>query len=73
MIVELLVITHMPAGVLTLIVSMAPLATLLFAWMMKTDTIDLQLIHWRDHRTPLDETMKALGYELVIAALSQWK
>lgn len=39
MIIELLVIGHMPAGVLTLIVSMAPLATLLFAWMMKTDLI----------------------------------
>jgi drug/metabolite transporter (DMT)-like permease len=43
MIVELLVIAHMPAGVLTLIVSMAPLATLLFAWLMKTDTINV----WR--------------------------
>ncbi len=41
MIAELLVIAHMPAGVLTLIVSMAPLATLIFAWMMKTDTINL--------------------------------
>jgi len=41
MIVELLVIAHMPAGVLALIVSMAPLATLLLAWMMKTDTINL--------------------------------
>jgi drug/metabolite transporter (DMT)-like permease len=41
MITELLVIEHMPAGVLTLIVSMAPLATLLLAWMMKTDTINL--------------------------------
>lgn len=27
---------------------------------MKTDFIDLQLIHWRDHETPLEETMKAL-------------
>ena len=27
---------------------------------LQTDTIDLQLIHWRDHKTPLDETMKAL-------------
>ncbi len=27
---------------------------------LQTDTIDLQLIHWRDHETPLDETMKAL-------------
>ncbi len=41
MIIELLVIEHMPAGVLTLIVSMAPLATLLIAWMMKTDNINL--------------------------------
>jgi drug/metabolite transporter (DMT)-like permease len=41
MIVELLVIAHMPAGVLTLIVSIAPLATLLFAWLMKTDRINL--------------------------------
>lgn len=41
MIAELLVIAHMPAGVLTLIVSMAPLATLLIAWLMKTDTINM--------------------------------
>jgi drug/metabolite transporter (DMT)-like permease len=41
MITELLVIAHMPVGVLTLIVSMSPLATLLFAWAMKTDTINL--------------------------------
>ena len=41
MIAELLVIAHMPAGVLTLIVSIAPLMTLLFAWMMKTDVINL--------------------------------
>lgn len=41
MIIELLVIGHMPAGVLTLIVSMAPLATLLIAWVMKTDCINL--------------------------------
>ncbi len=27
---------------------------------LKTETIDLQLIHWRDHNTPLDETMNAL-------------
>ena len=39
MIAELLVIAHMPAGVLTLIVSMAPLATLLLAWLVKTDYI----------------------------------
>jgi drug/metabolite transporter (DMT)-like permease len=44
MIAELLVIAHMPAGVLTLIVSMAPLATLLFAWVMKTDTINLSRV-----------------------------
>lgn len=41
MTVELLVIENMPAGVLTLIVSIAPLATLLLAWMMKTDNINL--------------------------------
>jgi len=41
MIVELFVIEHMPAGVLTLIVSIAPLATLLLAWLMKTDNINL--------------------------------
>jgi len=41
MIAELLVIAHMPAGLLTLIVSVAPLATLLFAWVMKTDVINL--------------------------------
>ena len=40
MIVELWVIGHMPAGVMTLIVSMAPLATLLFAWLMRTDVIN---------------------------------
>ena len=27
---------------------------------MGTDVIDLMLIHWRDHHTPLDETMRAL-------------
>ncbi|MBW1709529.1 MAG: aldo/keto reductase [Deltaproteobacteria bacterium] len=27
---------------------------------MKTDAFDLMLIHWRDHNTPLDETMNAL-------------
>lgn len=41
MIAELLVIAHMPAGLLTLIVSISPLATLLFAWAMKTDVISL--------------------------------
>ncbi len=41
MIAELLVIAHMPAGVLTLIVSMAPIVTLLLAWWMKTDHISL--------------------------------
>jgi drug/metabolite transporter (DMT)-like permease len=41
MLVELFVIEHMPAGVLTLIVSIAPLATLLLAWLMKTDSISL--------------------------------
>jgi drug/metabolite transporter (DMT)-like permease len=39
MIAELLVIAHMPAGVLALIVSMAPLSTLLLAWRMRTDEI----------------------------------
>jgi drug/metabolite transporter (DMT)-like permease len=41
MIVELFVIEHMPAGLLTLIVSIVPLATLLLAWVMKTDIINL--------------------------------
>ncbi|MCP4390921.1 MAG: DMT family transporter, partial [Gammaproteobacteria bacterium] len=41
MMVELWVIGHMPAGVMTLIVSMSPLATLLVAWMMKSDHIDV--------------------------------
>lgn len=27
---------------------------------MKTDVIDLQLIHWPDHKTPLEEVMRAL-------------
>lgn len=40
MVAELLVIAHMPAGVLTLIVSMAPLATLLVAWLVRTDHIN---------------------------------
>ena len=40
MVIELWVIAHMPAGVLTLIVSMAPLATLLLAWLVKTDTVN---------------------------------
>jgi drug/metabolite transporter (DMT)-like permease len=44
MIAELLVIAHMPAGLLTLIVSISPLATLLIAWAMKTDTINLQRV-----------------------------
>ncbi len=44
MIVELWVIGQMPAGVLTLIVSMAPLATLVIAWMVKTDSISLARI-----------------------------
>jgi drug/metabolite transporter (DMT)-like permease len=44
MIVELLVIAHMPAGVMALIVSMAPLATLVLAWMMKTDTISMSRV-----------------------------
>lgn len=43
-IVELSVIGHMPAGVLTLIVSMAPLATLLIAWVIKTDQINLSRV-----------------------------
>ena len=41
MIVELFVIDHMPVGLLTLIVSIVPLATLLLAWLMKTDIINL--------------------------------
>ena len=41
MIVELFVIEHMSAGMLTLIVSIVPLATLLLAWLMKTDIINL--------------------------------
>jgi drug/metabolite transporter (DMT)-like permease len=41
MIFELLVIAHMPAGLLTLIVSMAPVATLLIAWLFRADRIDL--------------------------------
>ena len=41
MIAELLVIAHMSAGLLSLIVSIAPLTTLLFAWAMKTDVISL--------------------------------
>jgi drug/metabolite transporter (DMT)-like permease len=44
MIAEILVIAHMPAGVLTLIVSIAPLATLLLARVMKTDVINLPRI-----------------------------
>ena len=44
MIAELFVIKHMPAGVLTLIVSIAPLATLLLAWLMKTDNINLSKV-----------------------------
>ena len=38
MIVELWVIGQMPAGVLTLIVAMAPIVTLLLAWLIKSDT-----------------------------------
>ena len=44
MICELFVIAHMPVGVLALIVSIAPLATLLFAWLMKTDRVNLQRV-----------------------------
>jgi drug/metabolite transporter (DMT)-like permease len=40
MVVELYVISHMPAGVLALIVSMSPLATMLIAWIMKTDHLN---------------------------------
>jgi drug/metabolite transporter (DMT)-like permease len=40
MVAELLVIAHMPAGVLTLIVSMAPLATLLLAWLVRADYVN---------------------------------
>ena len=38
---ELVVIAHMPAGVLTLIVGMAPLVTFLIAWLVKTDRVTL--------------------------------
>ena len=41
MLLELAAIAHMPAGVLTLIVSMAPMATLLLAWLARTDRINL--------------------------------
>lgn len=41
---ELLVIGHMPVGVLTLIVSMAPLVTLLIAWLVKTDHINFSRV-----------------------------
>ena len=44
MVAELIVIAHMPAGVLTLIVSMAPMATLGLAWLMRTDRISPALI-----------------------------
>ena len=44
MIVELLVIGHMPASVLTLIVCLSPMATLIFARLMRTDTINLRRI-----------------------------
>ncbi len=39
MVAELLVIGHMPAGVLTLIVATAPLATLLIAWVIRSDRV----------------------------------
>ncbi len=41
MIVELLIITHMPTGLLALIVSMAPLTTMLLAWMIKSDVVSV--------------------------------
>jgi len=41
MVFELLVIAEMPAGLLTLIVSMAPAATVLIAWLFRSDRIDL--------------------------------
>ena len=44
MLFELAAIAHMPAGVLTLIVSMAPMATLLLAWLARTDQINLARI-----------------------------
>lgn len=44
MVAELLVIGHMPASVLTLIVSLSPMATLIFARLMRTDTINLKRI-----------------------------
>ena len=39
MLIEIQVVEHMPVSVLSLIVSMAPMATLLFAWVMRTDHI----------------------------------
>lgn len=39
--VELAAIGHMPAGVLTLIVAMSPVATLSLAWVMRSDRIDV--------------------------------
>ncbi len=44
MVGELLVIGHMPASVLTLIVRLSPMATLIFARLMRTDTINLKRI-----------------------------
>ena len=40
MVIELWVIEHMAAGVLTLIICMAPLATLIIAWLVKTDRVN---------------------------------
>lgn len=44
MLFELAAIAHMPAGVMTLIISMSPLVTLLIAWLAKTDQVNLSRI-----------------------------
>ncbi len=40
MLIELRAVAHMPVGVLTLIVSVAPITTLLIAWLMRTDQVN---------------------------------
>ena len=40
MLIELRAVVYMPVGVLTLIVSVAPITTLFFAWLMRTDHVD---------------------------------
>jgi len=44
MLIELRAVAHMPASVLTLIVSVAPITTLLFAWLMRTDHVNWRRI-----------------------------